>query len=154
LVAATSLEVALTVPGLIERERICPVPPERDLTALTRPDQLKAWFGTQATSDLCPGGDVNFTWDGSTGPRGANRGEIEVIEPPHRLVFRWQSSRDTEQMTRVEFTLESHPDDTRLRFVESGFASLLPKLHGRSHQSNVVGWQREFGDQAQDLAAR
>ncbi len=95
----------MEVPDSIERELILPVPPARVWTALTRPDQLSAWFGTQATIDLRPGGEVIFTWDGSTGPRGTNRGVVEAVEPPHRFAFRWQSSPDTVQMTRVEFTL-------------------------------------------------
>jgi uncharacterized protein YndB with AHSA1/START domain len=136
----------------IERELILPVPPERVWTALTRPDQLSAWFGTQATIDLRPGGEVIFTWDSSTGPHGANRGVIEVVERPNRFAFRWQSSPDTEQMTRVEFTLEPHPEGTRLRLVESGFASLPPELRGDCHESNTRGWQRELGELAQYLA--
>jgi uncharacterized protein YndB with AHSA1/START domain len=147
-------EVVVEVPDSIERELISPVPPERVWTALTRPDQLSAWFGTQATIDLRPGGDVVFTWDGSTEPRGDYRGVIKIVEPPRRLEFQLQSSQDIEQMTRVEFTLESHPDGTRLRLVESGFASLPPELRSRCHESNVVGWQRELGELEQYLAER
>jgi uncharacterized protein YndB with AHSA1/START domain len=142
------------IPDSIERELILPVPPERVWTALTRPDQLSAWFGTQATIDLRPGGEVIFTWDGSTGPRGTNRGVIEVVEPPNRFAFRWQLSPDTVQMTRVEFMLQPHPEGTRLRLVESGFASLPPELRGGCHESNTRGWQRELGELAQFLVVR
>ena len=69
------------VPDSIEREVILPVPPARVWAALTRPDQLSAWFGTQATIDLRPGGEVIFTWDGSTGPRGTNRGVVTTHLP-------------------------------------------------------------------------
>jgi uncharacterized protein YndB with AHSA1/START domain len=144
----------LEIPDSIEREVILPVPPARVWAALTQPDQLGAWFGTQATVDLRPGGEVVFTWDGSTGPRGTNRGVIEVVEPARRLTFRWQPSPDTAQTTRVEFTLEPHPDGTRLRLVESGFASLPPGLRGDCHRSNTRGWLRELGELAQYLAVR
>ena len=53
-------------------------------------------------------------------------------------------------MTRVEFTLEPHPEGTRLSVVESGFASLPPEL--RTRESHVEGWQRELGELAQYLA--
>ena len=144
----------MEVPDSIERELILAVPPERVWAALTRADQLSAWFGTQATIDLRPGGEVIFTWDGSTTPRGINRGVIEVLEPPNRLVFRWQSSQHDVPMTRVEFTLEPHAEGTRLRIVESGFAALPPELRGDVHESNVRGWQRELAELAQYLAVR
>ena len=144
----------MEVPDSIEREVILPVPPARVWTALTQPDQLSAWFGTQATVDLRPGGEVVFTWDGPTGPRGTNRGVIEAVEPPNRFAFRWHSGPDNVPMTRVEFTLQSHPEGTRLRLVESGFANLPPELRGGCHESNTRGWQRELGELAQYLAVR
>ena len=88
LVAGSGREVTVEVPDSIERELILPAPRERVWTALTRPDQLSAWFGTQATIDLRPGGEVSIAWDGSTGPRGAARGVIEAVEPPNR----WHSA--------------------------------------------------------------
>ena len=144
----------MEVPDSIEREVILPVPPARVWAALTRPDQLSAWFGTQATIDLCPGGEIIFTWDGSSGPCGTHRGVIETVEPPKRLAFRWHSGPDNVPMTRVEFTLQPHPEGTRLRLVESGFASLPPELRGGLHERNTSGWQRELGELAQYLAVR
>jgi uncharacterized protein YndB with AHSA1/START domain len=140
------------VPDSIERDIILPVPPERVWTALTRPDQLGAWFGTHASLDLRPGGEVVFTWDGSTGPSGTKRGVVEVVDPLRRFVFRWQSSPDAQPMTRVEFTLEPYAEGTRLRVVESGFASLPPDVRGRSHEANSEGWQRELGELLQYLS--
>jgi uncharacterized protein YndB with AHSA1/START domain len=141
-------ERAADVPDSIEREVILPVPPTRVWAALTRADQLGAWFGTQATIDLRPGGEVVFTWDRSTGAGGTSRGVIETVEPLQRLAFRWQANPGDVPMTRVEFTLEPHPEGTRLRVVESGFASLPPEVHRR----HVEGWQRELGDLAEYLA--
>ena len=95
------------------------------------------------------------TWAGGVKwSSGAGRGVIEMVEPPRRFVFRWRSGTDNVPMTRVEFTLEAHPDGTRLCLVESGFASLPPELRGRAHGDNTVGWQRELGELAQYLAMR
>src|SRR5437763_822814 len=141
----------MEVPDSIERELILPVPPARVWTALTRPDQLGAWFGTQATIDLRPGGEVVFTWDGSTGPRGTSRGVIETVEPTQRFAFRWQANPGDARTTRVEFTLEPHAEGTRLFVVESGFAS-LPR-EWRTQESHVEGWQRELAELAQYLEA-
>ena len=139
------------VPDSIQRELILPVPPTRVWTALTQADQLGAWFGTQATIDPRPGGELIFTWDGSTGPTGAARGVIEAIEPPTRFAFRWHSVPEELPMTRVEFTLEVHPEGTRLRLVESGFSSLPAELRQRLHVGHTEGWQRELGELEQYL---
>ena len=140
----------MDVPDSIEREVILPVPPTRVWAALTQADQLGAWFGTQASIDLRPGGDVVFSWDGSTGPRGTSRGVIEALEPPRRFAFRWQANLTGDApMTLVEFTLEPHAEGTRLLVVESGFASLPPEL--RTRESHVEGWRRELGELAQYL---
>ena len=141
----------MNVPDSIEREVILPAPPARVWTALTQADQLGAWFGTQASIDLRQGGEVVFTWDGSTGPRGTSRGVIETVEPTHRFAFRWQANPGDVLMTRVEFTLEPHVEGTRLLVVESGFGRLPPEL--RTHERHVEGWQRELGDLAEYLAA-
>jgi uncharacterized protein YndB with AHSA1/START domain len=141
----------MQVPDSVERQVILPVPPTRVWTALTRADQLGAWFGTHASIDLRPGGEVVFTWDGSTGPRGSSRGVIEAVEPTHRLAFRWQANLSGDApLTLVEFTLEPHAEGTRLRVVESGFASVPPE--SRSSASHAEGWQRELGDLARYLA--
>jgi uncharacterized protein YndB with AHSA1/START domain len=136
------------VPDSIEREVILPVPPVRVWVALTQYDQLSAWFGAQATVDLRPGGEIVFTRDGSTGPRGV----VELVDPPHRFVFRWQSNHGGVPMTRVEFTLDPHPEGTHLRVVESGFASLPTELRRESHERNTRGWEHELGELAQYLA--
>jgi uncharacterized protein YndB with AHSA1/START domain len=145
------LEVGVDVPDSIERELILPVPPARVWTALTRADQLGAWFGTRATIDLREGGEVVFSWDGSTGPHGTSRGVIEAVEPTRRFAFRWQSNLSGgAPMTLVEFTLEPHPTGTRLLLVESGFASVPPEL--RTRESHAEGWQRELAELAAYLA--
>ena len=144
----------MQVPDSIERELILPAPPERVWTALTEPDQLSAWFGTRATVDLRPGGALTFEWDGSTGPQGSTRGVIETVERPSRFAFRWRPSPESDEMTRVEFTLEPHPEGTRLRLVESGFSSLPPELRRSCHESNAEGWLRELDELALYLAAR
>ncbi|HEY2595692.1 MAG TPA: SRPBCC domain-containing protein [Chloroflexota bacterium] len=140
-------------PDSIERELVLPAPPARVWAALTQADLLAAWFGTRATIDLRPGGELVFTWDRAGESRITNRGVIEAVDPPRRFAFRWQSSPDLLPLTLVEFTLEPHPEGTRLRLVESGFATLPPELRGGSHERNTRGWQRGLDQLAQYLAA-
>lgn len=137
-------------PDAIERELILPVPRARVWAALTQAQSLAAWFGTRATVDLRPGGEVTFIWDdSSSGQQFTNSGVIEVVEPLQRFVFRWHVSDGVHAeaprdgpMTRVEFTLDDHPEGTRLRLVESGFASIAAE----SRERNSTGWDRELGD--------
>jgi len=136
------------VPDSIERELILPVPPGRVWDALTQPDQLSAWFGTSATLDLRPGGNVTFTWD-QPEHHGTNSGVIEVVEPPRRFAWRWRHGRDEGPATRVEFVLDPHPQGTRLRMVESGFSSLPPDRR----EGNQAGWEHELADLADYLTS-
>jgi len=148
------------VPDAIERELILPVARERVWAALTQSRSLSAWFGTRATVDLRPGGAVTFVWDDPSGDQFVNSGVIEVVEPPRRFAFRWHahdgqhaSPPPDSPTTRVEFTLDDHPEGTRLRLVESGFAR-LPADFGRgpARDRNTRGWDRELGDLAAYLA--
>jgi uncharacterized protein YndB with AHSA1/START domain len=142
-------------PDTVERELILPVPPQRVWDALTRADQLAAWFGTRATIDaLQPGAAIVFSWDHSEGETHTNRGVIEVVEPPRRFAFRWQLTDQPLASTRVEFVLEPHPAGTRLRLTESGFASLPPELRDSCRRGNERGWQRELGDLDAYLSGR
>ena len=144
-----------TTPDAIHRDLILPAPPERVRAALTQADALSAWFGSHASVDLRPGGQISFAWDGPGGERFTNGGVIDVVEPPRRFAFRWQpyvapehAARAAGMTTRVEFTLEPHTEGTRLLLVESGFASLPPDLRRRAIERNSAGWLRELGDLA------
>ena len=146
----------MDVTDSIERELILPVSRERVWAAITQPLGLAAWFGTRATVDLRPGGAVTFVWDGSIGVEHATTAVIEIVEPPRHFVFRWHPydgeravSPPDGPTTRVEFTLDDHPEGTRLRLVESGFASIPAEFRER----NTRGWERELGELVVYLAA-
>ena len=142
-----------TAPDAIRRDLILPAPPQRVWAALTEPDALSAWFGTHASVDLRPGGQISFAWDGPGGERFTNGGVVEVVDPPQRFAFRWQpyvapehAARAAGITTRVEFTLEPHPEGTRLLLVESGFSRLPPDLRRTARDGNEEGWTRELGE--------
>jgi uncharacterized protein YndB with AHSA1/START domain len=143
-------------PDAIRRELILPVPPERAWSALTQAPALSQWFGTQATVDLRVGGTITFTWDLPDGARRSNGGTIVALEAPRHFAFRWNpyvapehAARAAGITTLVEFTLEAHPDGTRLLVVESGFAQLPPDLRGPAMDGNVKGWARELAELAE-----
>ncbi|KOX15624.1 SRPBCC domain-containing protein [Nocardiopsis sp. NRRL B-16309] len=72
---------------------------------------------------------------------------VEKVEPPGYLAYRWASAFPGEELrednsTLVEFTLTTEGDRTRLRVVESGFASLAgsEELRDQAVKDNTGGW--------------
>ena len=136
----------------IERETVIGAPVERVWALITEAEHLGRWFGDAgAEIDLRPGGAIVLRWSG----HGTNHGEVVAVEPPTRFAYRWAPFKDPggEQpvegnSTLVEFTLESEGENTRLRVIESGFASLATSEHqqAENHQGNSAGWEFEIGE--------
>jgi uncharacterized protein YndB with AHSA1/START domain len=94
------------------------------------------------------------------GDQFTNGGVIEVVDAPRRFSFRWRPYAPPEHAervagltTRVEFTLEPHPDGTMLRLAESGFSLLPPDLWITARTGNETGWTRELGELREYIAA-
>lgn len=139
----------MSVPDSIRREMVIPAAIETVWAALTEPAQVARWFGTRADIDLRPGGRLHLGWD--SGDKAD--GEVEVVEPPHRFVFRWRPFEnvrdipvDPNASTLVAFELEQHPDGTRLTLTETGFAALDSALSARKLTENEEGWDSELAD--------
>lgn len=77
--------------------------------------------------------------------------QIEKSEPPRYLAYRWASAFAGQQpiegnSTLVEFTLtEEETGATRLRVVETGFASLPEDSRRQAYDDNVGGWKEQLG---------
>jgi uncharacterized protein YndB with AHSA1/START domain len=129
----------------IERELTLQAPIERVWRAITDPAEVSKWFGVEAEIDLTPGGDVAFGWS-----QGRFRARVEAVEPPRRFAYRWCLDSDTPvdegPTTLVEFTLRPEGEGTRLRLVESGFASLPEDGRARHLADNTKGWEEELGE--------
>ena len=76
---------------------------------------------------------------------------VEKVEPPTYLAYRWASAVPGQELrednsTLVEFTLTPEGDKTRLRVVESGFASLAAaeELRSQAVKDNTGGWPQEL----------
>jgi uncharacterized protein YndB with AHSA1/START domain len=140
------------VPDQIERETIIKAPVERVWTLITEAEHLGRWFGDAgAEIDLRPGGAMVLRWADS----GANRGRVVAVEPHTRFSYRWAPFKDPGgeepvegNSTLVEFTLAPVDDGTRLRVVESGFASLATSEERRAenHAGNTDGWRYELDE--------
>jgi len=90
---------------------------------------------------------------------GSFLGVVERVQPPEVFAFRGAYEPDTEpapgNSTLVEFTLSPEGDGTRLRVLESGFASLAApdEQRARNYEDNVGGWREMLG-RASEYAER
>ena len=140
------------VPDRIERDTVIDAPVERGWELITKPEHVGRWFGDAgAEIDLRPGGALVLRW----AEHGTSRGRVVAVEPRARFAYRWAPFNDPGgeepvegNSTLVEFTLEPEADGTRLRVVESGFASLDATEERRlaNHQGNTAGWEHETGE--------
>lgn len=76
---------------------------------------------------------------------------VEKVQPPTYLAYRWASAFPGEELrddnsTLVEFTLTEEGDQTRLRVVESGFATIAAtdELRSQAVKDNSGGWTEEL----------
>jgi uncharacterized protein YndB with AHSA1/START domain len=72
---------------------------------------------------------------------------VEKVDPPTYVAYRWVTAFPGEELrddnsTLIEFTLTREGDKTRLRVVESGFATLptSEEQRGKSLKDNSSGW--------------
>jgi uncharacterized protein YndB with AHSA1/START domain len=140
------------VPDQIERETFIAAPVERVWTLITEAEHLGRWFGDAgAEIDLRPGGAMVLRWD----EYGESLGRVVAVEPHARFSYRWAPFKDSGgaepvdgNSTLVEFTLRPEADGTRLRVVESGFASLdtTDEQRAANHEGNTEGWEYETND--------
>ncbi|MER5768370.1 SRPBCC family protein [Streptomyces sp. NPDC001985] len=130
----------------IEKEITIAAPVQRVWAVLTEPEHVGAWFGQGEPTpvDLRPGGTMFL----DHGEYGQFPTTIVTVEPPHRFSYRWAAGFPGEQATEsnstlVEFTLTPEGDGTRLRVVETGFASLTvpeERRQNASYESHDAGW--------------
>jgi uncharacterized protein YndB with AHSA1/START domain len=136
----------------IERETFIAAPVERVWALITKAEHLGRWFGDAgAEIDLRPGGAMTLRW----ADHGTSRGRVVDVEPHTRFAYRWAPFKDPSgeepvegNSTLVEFTLQPDGDGTRLRVVESGFASLdtTEPQRAENHKGNTEGWEHETGE--------
>lgn len=130
----------------IRRELVIDAPIEKVWDALTDPGQLSQWFGDIAEVDLRPGGRARFGWSEY---ESVSEAVVETVERPLRFSFRWEAVEGMsleEASTLVQFDLEPAGGKTRLRMVESGFASLPEDMYERRFSENDSGWTAELAD--------
>ena len=138
----------MQVPDRIEREVVIDAPIERVWALITEAEHIGAWFGDSgADIDLRPGGAMSLSWE----EHGTVRARVERVEPPRLFAYRWANAVDVDPVeghsTLVEFSLSAEDAGTRVRVVETGFATLDSSEADRLRQvdDNTKGWGIELG---------
>ena len=126
----------------IERDILIGAPIERVWEIVTTPEHMGQWFGDAGAERH--GDVINMSWYEH------GTAELRVVrsEAPSAFAYRWDANVGGIGDTLVEFTLSPEGDGTRVRVVESGFASLATSdaERERLREGNVGGWKHELGD--------
>src|SRR5215218_5119718 len=138
----------------IETDVLIAAPVDRVWGLITSAEHVGRWFGNAgAEIDLRPGGPLSLSWSDF----GTFHGRVESVEPPHRVAYRWLSTRDSRaeptpaNSTLIEFTLAAEGDGTRVAVIESGFDGLDVDAEERAAAlaSHTRGWTDELGELAE-----
>jgi uncharacterized protein YndB with AHSA1/START domain len=119
------------------------VPPERVFRALTSPEEIVRWWGseelyktTRWTSDFKVGGAWRAEGQGSDGVAFAVVGKYLEIDPPRKIVQTWQPDFDDNQLTTITYLLEPIDAGTRVTLRHEGFAD-----RAQSCRNHAFGWE-------------
>lgn len=109
----------MTEPLLVRRETQIAAPPATVFAFLTDPDKIMSWMGTEAETEMHPGG--LYLLKGIHGR--AARGAFREVVPVHRLAysFGWEGSEEVPPgSSLIEIDLIERDGGTLLRMTHSG----------------------------------
>jgi uncharacterized protein YndB with AHSA1/START domain len=127
----------------VEREVVVPAAPDEVWPAVTRGEEMSAWFGADVEIDARPAGRGTVRWADGT----ERHVLVEAVEPERRLAFRWLPFQRTPEgdmqvvpASRVEITLSPAPGGTRVRVVEQpAFGGGAPRVRMARTVQAMVG---------------
>jgi uncharacterized protein YndB with AHSA1/START domain len=123
---------------VVQREMQIAAPRASVFAFLTDPEKIVQWMGSEATTEMHPGGLYLLKGVGSATARGAFR---EVV-PVHRLAysFGWEGNEEVPPgSSLIEIDLIEHDGGTLLRMTHSG----LPNADVQASHSK--GWTHYIG---------
>jgi uncharacterized protein YndB with AHSA1/START domain len=133
---------------VVQREMQIAAPRASVFAFLTDPEKIVQWMGSEATTEMHPGGLYLLKGVGSATARGAFR---EVV-PVHRLAysFGWEGNEEVPPgSSLIEIDLiDRQPDGTLLRMTHTG----LPDAEQCA--SHADGWAHYLGRLAEVAAGR
>jgi uncharacterized protein YndB with AHSA1/START domain len=137
----------MTEPLVVRRETYIAAPAATVFAFLTDPEKIVSWMGTEAKTEMHPGGLYLLKGVGSMAARGAFR---EVV-PVHRLAysFGWEGSEEVPPgSSLIEIDLIDRDGGTLLRMTHSG----LP--NAAQCASHNKGWAHYLGRLAMAAAGQ
>ena len=132
---------------MVQRETHIAAPRASVFAFLTDPDKIVQWMGTEATTEMHPGGLYLLKGVG----RGAARGAFREVVPVHRLAysFGWEANEEVPPgSSLIEIDLIEKDGGTLLRMTHSG----LPNEATRA--SHDKGWAHYLGRLTSAAAGR
>ena len=126
-------------------------PPEQVFEALTDPEQLEAWWGSEESYrtggwqvDPQPGGEWSVRTSDARGDEATVRGEYFVVDPPRVLEYSWAASWDDFAPTTVRFELSPAVvrgvSGTRLTVTHT--CSAVLDVRAQAGVSSTIDWPR------------
>ena len=137
----------MTESFVVRRETHIAAPRASVFAFLTDPDKIVQWMGTEATTEVHPGGMYLLKGVGSASARGTFR---EVV-PVHRLAysFGWEGNEEVSPgSSLIEIDLIEQDGGTLLRMTHSG----LP--NATTQASHGKGWAHYLGRLTEVAAGR
>jgi uncharacterized protein YndB with AHSA1/START domain len=126
---------------MVQRQVVIPASVDQLWDALTDPDSLAAWFGSEVEWDLRPGGAARFREEDGT----RRRGVVESVFPGRHLSFRWwEEDGGATTASQVSYTLEPDEEGTRLTVTEQpvDFATASASATGPAVAAAATMWTR------------
>jgi len=142
-----------TLSTTIVREITIRATPARVFAAITDPDQVTSWWGTDDTyrvtkmeQDFRVGGKWRSTGQSADGKPFAVEGEYRVIDPPRVLEYTWRHDWGDrpDGETVVRYDLSERDGMTHLRVTHSGFADTKARDDHDLGWTRVLGWLRAY----------
>jgi uncharacterized protein YndB with AHSA1/START domain len=130
----------MTEPLLVRRETQIAAPPATVFAFLTDPEKILSWMGTEAKTEMHPGGLYLLKGVGDRGR--VARGAFREVVPVHRLAysFGWEGDEEVPPGSGlVEIDLIDRDGGTLLRMTHSGLpnaAQCVGHAKGWAHYLN------------------
>jgi uncharacterized protein YndB with AHSA1/START domain len=138
----------MTEPLVVHRETQIAAPPATVFAFLTDPEKILSWMGTEATTELHPGGLYLLK---GVNNRATARGAFREVVPVHRLAYSFGWDGDDEVppgSSLIEIDLIDRDGGTLLRMTHSGLPN---EAKCASHNK---GWAHYLGRLAMAAAGR